>query len=1230
MSHEKPLRLPVFLRIRRAVRLAAVCCAASISAAAIAGDLAFSDPANTAPAPSWAIGVPSRDPHLDVQPGFRNPPPGYGEVGFYWWVGDPLTRERLEWQLQQLEGKGVMGLQINYAHTDRGGLTYGLTMPSNPALFSEPWWKLLDWFLPRARQSGMSVSLSDYTLGIGQGWLIDELLKEKPELEGAVLEQTTRDAAPGELQWPVHENTISIVAYELDGNRIKPGQSQDLRPFLKDRVLRWTVPDGPHRIVAVHVRPVKPSLDPMHPESGAAYAKKFFGAFGDRYPAEAGKGLNFFFSDELEFRVQGRLWNARYADEFKRRKGYDVLGELPALWHDIGPRTPKVRLDYSDVQVSLTEEGFFKPVFEWHQQRGMIYGCDHGGRGRNVTEFGDYFRTQRWNQGPGCDQPGLGRDLIKNKVASSISHLYQRPRVWLEGYYGSGWGTSSEALTDATFANFAQGQNLLTLHGLYYSTHGGWWEWAPPCNHFRQPYWAHMGEFLLCVQRMSYLLSQGTHRCDAAVLYPVAAVEADLNGGEAVQTAFATGESLYARGIDFDFMDFESLDRATIADGRLHVSGESYRVLILPAMRAVRFSTLKKALEFQRAGGLVINVGAKPEASDREGRDDVELNAMVRGLFDGGDNAVGTAAEVPNRIAKSLMPDFAVLTPGAKSPNFMHRHIGDRDVFMVHGIEQGTECRFRVTGSAELWNPWTGNVRPLPVSRQTNEFTEIRMPLAAAEAQIVVFKPGSPEVDTAAPKPAWAELPIEGEWEFELKPTMDNRWGDYRWPPAPQLLAAEARQLRYREETGSDQGWQAATVNDTDWQRVSCSFGPHFSRLGPVPNDFELPASALSDRTQPVDAKGKSLHWTPWEFSWRFGLEHDPGHQGYHGLKEQVHDDLLTAGKQTLTGTDSAYQAEEAGSRYYFLTSVIAPRAGTYYPLCGSVKPAAIWVNDAAISPDASSIPLNGGGNRLLLRYDGPMRSYFVILSERPSETESGRDSSATMATRWYQDPRVLKFDTRESVSEPCGWYRFRSAPGLRGLSFRAFGSPRVWIDGVEQTVVEGPVQKEGCREYRVGLNQPVPGIAQVAVRLKQERGYYGGAAIPEPISLNCAPGRISPGDWSKIDGLACYSGGAWYRTSVTLRSDQLKRRAELDLGNLVSSAEVHINGQPVGVRMAPPWKFDVDSLLHEGPNRIEVLVYNTAGNHYATIPTRYHGTTVSGLLGPVILRMTDDTAPDR
>ena len=85
-------------------------------------------------------GYPDRSPDLDVLPGFQNPPKGYGNVPFYWWIGDTLTKERILWQLEQLEGMGITGLQVNYCHTDTGGASYGLTYPSQPALFSEEWW----------------------------------------------------------------------------------------------------------------------------------------------------------------------------------------------------------------------------------------------------------------------------------------------------------------------------------------------------------------------------------------------------------------------------------------------------------------------------------------------------------------------------------------------------------------------------------------------------------------------------------------------------------------------------------------------------------------------------------------------------------------------------------------------------------------------------------------------------------------------------------------------------------------------------------------------------------------------------------------------------------------------------------------------------------------------------------------------------------------------------------
>ena len=470
------------------------------------GDLQFSDPANTPPVPGYAIGYPSRDANLDVLPGFQNPPRGYGEVAFYWWLGDPLTMERLSWQIDRLAGKGVMGLQVNYAHSDKGGRIYGLTYPSDPPLFSEEWWKLFGNFLQDAKKHDMAVSLSDYTLGVGQGSYIDEIRNNHPELYGATLDHQFKTVEPGkELICDVTESALSIMAYQSKNGSILPDTASDLRQFISNKTLHWQAPPSAEPwhvfVVSYIINPF--SVDPMNPKTGEQVIKTFFQRFEDHNPGEGGKGLNFFFSDELEFGVSGNLWTKSFSEEFKKRKGYDLLPLLPALFTDIGPKTPKIRLDYRDVMVSLEEEGYFRPVFEWHNQRGMIYGCDHGGRGENVVEFGDYFRTQRWMNGPGCDQPRLEDNIVKNKVASSIAHLYQRPRTWIEGYHSSGWGTTLEELTDATFKNFVMGQNLLTLHGLYYSTHGGYWEWAPPCNHFRMPYWEHITEYMNAVQRMS-------------------------------------------------------------------------------------------------------------------------------------------------------------------------------------------------------------------------------------------------------------------------------------------------------------------------------------------------------------------------------------------------------------------------------------------------------------------------------------------------------------------------------------------------------------------------------------------------------------------------------------------------------------------------------------------------------------------------------------------------------
>ena len=1234
-----------------------------------ADNLAFSDPANTAPPPAWAIGFANRSTGLDARPGFQKPPPGFGTVPFFWWLGDPLTKERLGWELGQMAGMGVSGYQINYAHSDKGGRSYGLTFPSEPSLFSEDWWKLTGWFMQEAKKQGAGVSLSDYTLGFGQGWCVDEILREHPDVTGMVLHM------------------------DKDG-----------------KVTPETVPW---------------SLNPMHPMSGQWYAEKFFGQFERHFPSEGGKGLNFFFSDELQFGVSGHLWSAQFADEFKKRKGYDITPELPALFKDIGPRTPKIRLDYSDVLVALSEAGFFKPVFDWHQQRGMIMGCDHGGRGRNVVEFGDYFRTQRWNQGPGADQPGLGRDLIKAKVAASIAHLYERPRVWLEGFYGSGWGTTSAGVVDATFVNFVHGYNLFGIHGMYYATHGGWWEWAPPDNTFRMPYWQHFRGFMDCVQRLSYVLSQGHHRCDVAILYPVAPVEAGMDGSQAVQTAFGTGEQLYAKGVDFDFMDFESLARAKVVGKELQVSGEIYRVLVLPAMKAVRHSTLQKALEFHRAGGIVIALGALPEASDRVGRDDPEVAAMVKEMFPEGATKE-FFAKLPTRDYEG---------PGS----IQHRKLGSRDLYAIYNAPKDAECSFRATGKAELWDPWTGTSRPLAVTSQTADGTKLKLPLTEKEIQLIVFGPGKADVEPGK-APSVAEtsvVQLDGAWEFELKPTLDNRFGDFHWPPTPALIGAEVRQLWYCEGDNTN----------GPWRKVTCSFGPQFAQSAALP-----PAK---------EAK-------PYEFSWRWGIEGDPGHQGYHGLKEEVHDEFLAIGKAKkgaghMPNTVS-YDADDIS---YFSTAVIAPRDLTAHALTGVIKPAKVWLNGEVVTGPA--LKLKAGANPLVLQYTKPGRTYYVVSTEagkaavesdgvfspaafwiwypgekitadrwfrkafdlekvpaqariritcdngysvsingtaigsgnrweavqeynvtkalrvgrneivvrahndgadagliaelvagttrvstdaswRVAKAETGEAVNAEpvssfteslwykhqhgppklepmtaapaseqpkfkvspLAMSWWTNVNVLPFDVRASEKTPVGWYRFVSPPGLRAMRLKAHGKVQAWVDG--KPLLD--VADSGNTLHLVP--QPSAQPVTVLLRIEQERGRYAGAAFDEPIQLDCGPGQTTLGDWTKQGVLECYSGGAWYRKPVALTPEQVRGRVTLDLGELASSAEVRVNGKPAGIRVSPPWKFDLTGLVKPGDNRVEVLVLSALGGHYMTVPTRYRGSLTSGLLGPV------------
>ena len=1169
---------------------------------------------------SLPTGYPDRRPSLDVLPGFINPPNGYGEVPFYWWQGDTLTRERLLWQLDQLKGKGIPSLQINYSHQDAGGISYGLSNPSKPALFSEAWWKLFKWFAAESHKRGMTVSLSDYTLGIGQGFAMDEAIKQNPELNGSMLKGSAQIlTGTGNLKMPEHLLTLTAFKTKEDSSIIIETR-KDLLSHVKNGNLIYNFGNEKWKVISVNSEQLNPSYDPMHPQSGKAYNQYFFEKFEKALPDKSLGALNFFFSDELNFRVGGNLWDSNFAVEFKKRKGYDVVPFLDALYVNIGAITPKIKLDYNDVIVGLSEENFFKPVYQWHQDRGLIFGCDHGGRGRDVAEFGDYFRTQRWNQGPGSDQPRLSKDIIKAKVAASIAHLYNRPRVWLEGFHSSGWGTSSADVTDAIFGNFVAGYNLLSFHGLYYSTQGGWWEWAPPCNHFRMPYWQQIDPLMDCIQRLSYLLSQGYHNCDVAILYPTEPVVADMEGEKSVKTAFETGEQLYNKGIDFDFIDFESLARSEVKNAELNVSGEKYKVLIVPSMKAIRSTSLKKMAEFKKGGGIIVNIGDKPLATEKTGTNDEAMNKLVTDLFSKNQNMIQCEdpKDVSLAISGKYIPGFKVLTDLKQRPYVMHRVIGKRDVYALYNFPEGSKCFFKAKGTVQLWNPWNGETASLSkFAVLTSEGTEVTLPLSFKEMQIIVFDPENKESkNVVSENKVIKQIDLGTTWEFELKPSLDNQWGDFQLPATKELLGAQVRQLHFNENTN----YKGEKLTfDQYWRTVTCAFGTQFLKIGAIPvrpSDEEILKLIPNNRTDTATISGKKYQWANYAFSWQQGVENDPGHQGYHGLKGNMYDNFIRLGELKDVKMSKARVPEPEGNYYLLYTNIIAPSDGTFDLLTGEEKPVALFVNNSKIAVNSKTILLKKGANPVLMLYDKACETYLI--ARKPG---TPRPEKQQVAMSWYGDEGVLPFDCLFK-NNSSGLFAFESAPGLKSFTFAAYGKVTIWADGKQIQAVTGQKQPTGLTSYNVNIKDSKPTTSQVVLKIEYQPGYTGAGAIPQYISQQCGIGSIQLGDWSAIDGLRAYSGGAWYRKTVLLNASDLKNRLEIDLGDLVSSAELRVNGKSAGIKLSPPWKFDITSFAKAGENQIEVLIYNTIANNYTSVPTMYRGEIKSGIFGPIVLKL--------
>ena len=928
----------------------------------------------------------------------------WGEVPLWWWEGDRMTRERVTWQLETLAAAGVKSVCPIQRSPGRCA----------PQSFSPEWWDMLAFAHQECRRLGMTLWAYDQ-VGYGHyGWLEKAAAKADDDRTKRVVFLTAEgsEGAAIRIELPSAE-VLGARAYKVEDKVADDSGSIDVKDAVSGDVFEWTPPAGNWR-VGVSVT-VPDQVFQLSEAAADTFIEMFYGEIERCLGGDAmGKSFVGVFQDEHPPTPRD-IFTEQLAETFRERFGYDFARAIPALHFDVGPLTPKYRTDFFDAYLALDEECYWKRIYDWTNERGLLTSHDNWGRNNIYQQsvgYIDYFRTQRWFSAPGYDDAGIApverRNYYDTKIAASIARLYERPRVWSESFHSSGWGRTTDQTLTWLSANYAFGANLYDEHGLYYSARASTWEHAAPDPHWRQPYWRYYGVLSDWVARTSRLMSLGTHVVDVGVHYPVVSLlagEEPGTKGPDYNLYMQISRSVFDAGMDNDIIDDDSILGGRIENGRLRVGENGYRALVFGPETTMRRAVIEKALALVRSGGIVIFYGSPPTATTKGGRSDPRLATLLGELLPAA-SASGKPATEPVIKEHAEGGLAAVISSGVERvPRFLlgrmepdvrlrggkifttHRRIGEIDVYLVQNSQDRPvtlDADFRAGGVPELWDAFTGEVGPVDRFERKAGVTSVRQQLDGNLARLIVFRPGERRQGVSLrglAQPDGLSRRLSDDWEFSVIPTRDNRWGEFFWPPSEAPIGPEIRSFRYVEEgsqSGVELGWHKAEFDHAGWGTELYSMGPFWLCAAVEATDTGVVDEVLGSLDSvlagdAVPSTAKAVGWQPVKFSKTIGLAHPApwgGHSGYpDGAVDQNFIDLAAGRKLLFTR----------------LRSAKAQRLGLSVELRNSS--ARLWVGgvEQPFEDAVGNLPLKEGENTVLVDLPDGGRGMLYVQAEPPS-----------------------------------------------------------------------------------------------------------------------------------------------------------------------------------------------------------------------------------------------------
>lgn len=665
----------------------------------------------------------------------------------------------------------------------------------HPDFLGPKWWKDMDIIMEEARARDMRVWILDddhFPTGHAAGRLKDA----PKELRRLFLSVDHVDAVGPRRNCSFMVAPIPYVPgyFETGGGTISAviaikrdpitGNLTDIMEDLTTKVengkLYWDVPEGYWRIFTIIENDKggdpkkKDYLNPLVKESVRVLIDTVHEAFYNRYRDDFGGTIAGFFSDEPgfyndkdTFDYESKLgkqgvtlpWSADMNKLLEEEFGSDYKKYLPFLWHDGGEMMSKIRFCYMNLVSNLYAENFTMQIGDWCREHGVEYIGhileDNNLHTRLGSGAGHFFRALGgqdmsgldvvlWQLNPGFDEipsrkfSGEADNEFYNygmaKMAASLAHLdpKKKGRTMAEVFGAYGWVEGLKLMKWLTDHMLVRGVNYFVPHAFSPKEYPDYD--CPPHMYARgkNPQYRYYQFLNQYTNRMSHLLSGGTHVASAAVLYHA---EAEWSGN--FMYFHKPVKELMRNQIDCDILPCDAIiEDVEVQNAKLVSQDETFDCLIIPYSEALPTRVLKRFAYFAKQGLPIFFIDGLPQRSC-EG---VLIDDVIE-LLDTYENVeVILLDDLAEKMKNNGYYDIQVKD---REHYLRHYHVKQQemDVFMffnehpIHEIE--TEVELPVTGKVLLYDAYENIVRDAHIGVEGGK-AFISIKLAPFETIVVV------------------------------------------------------------------------------------------------------------------------------------------------------------------------------------------------------------------------------------------------------------------------------------------------------------------------------------------------------------------------------------------------------------------------------------------------------------------------------------------------------------